>query len=484
MWRSGRTLPIPMFRGAALLCGLLSLTYCGDSSNLPTGPTAPSADLSPQMSESADAAQSQDPDGSLGGAFGGLHADLVINNGLLFLPQVCDVDGPNDEPAQSDVNCFTRADNLAGHLGVQWSWDDTDVWTGEGQTGDACALFDTNGDGNADYAICVRISNTPDGSDIFQLPSEESPRLYECSDKKTERCSKPTSVLAEVGETHCAVDYGPEGFPLEGDDGQDVVATCDIDLIATPLASNTNLLNVCSFPSGEPNSNPFDCVVTPGAGFIRIEKVATPATTTQFDFTLSPASADGTSAYQITGSGSSALIPVIPDDGPYSVTESIPTNWQLDNAACVPAGSSSFNNTDAVSGIQVQTGITTVCTFENSQLPPDISVSKSASPNAVPETGGEVTYTVVVTNHSLEAVTLDSLVDDKFGDLSGKGDCVVGQTLAAAGQSGDSYSCSFTESLSGAAGDSHTNTVTAAASDDEGNSASDDDDATVTFAGP
>lgn len=385
----------------------------------------------------------------------------------MFLPPVCDVDGPNDEPAQSDVNCFTRADNVADHLGVQWSWDDTDVWTGEGQTGDACALFDTTSDGYADYAICVRISNTPDGLDIFQLPSGESPLLYECSGKKTERCSKPISVLVDIGSTQCDVAYGPEGFPSQGDDGQDVVATCDIDLIAVPLASNTNLLNVCSFPSGEPNSNPFDCVVTPGAGFIRIEKVATPATTTAFDFTLSPASADGTTAYQIIGSGSSALIPVLPSGGPYSVTESIPTNWQLDDAACVPAGSSSFNNADAVSGIQVQTGLATVCTFQNSW-----------------HYTGPVTYTVVVTNHSLESVTLDSLTDDKFGDLDGKGDCSLPQALAASGQAGDSYSCSFTESLSGAAGDSHTNTVTASASDDEGNSDSDSDSATVTFTGP
>ncbi len=231
MRRSNRLLPIRLFRGVALLSGLVWLTYCGDDSNSPTGPSAPSADVSPQISESADAAQSQGLDNSLGGAFAGLHADVEIDNGFLFLPPVCDVDGPNDEPAQSDVNCFTRADNVEGHLGVWWSWDDTDEWTGKGQTGDACALFDTNGDGNADYALCVRISNTPDGSDIFQLPSEESPLLYECSGKRTERCSKPVSVLAEIGTTQCDVAYGPEGFPLEGDDGRDVEATCDIDLL-------------------------------------------------------------------------------------------------------------------------------------------------------------------------------------------------------------------------------------------------------------
>src|SRR5687768_7867587 len=60
-----------------------------------------------------------------------------------FLGFVKDDNGANDTPAQSDLNAFTRADNVANKIGVQWVWDDVDSWTGSGQTGDACALFDT-----------------------------------------------------------------------------------------------------------------------------------------------------------------------------------------------------------------------------------------------------------------------------------------------------------------------------------------------------
>ncbi len=50
---------------------------------------------------------------------------------------------------------------------------------------------------------------------------------------------------------------------------------------------------------------------------------------------------------------------------------------------------------------------------------PDISLTKTANPLSVPETGGEVTYTFVVTNNGAEAVDFDGLTDDMFGDISG-----------------------------------------------------------------
>ncbi len=43
---------------------------------------------------------------------------------------------------------------------------------------------------------------------------------------------------------------------------------------------------------------------------------------------------------------------------------------------------------------------------------PVISVTKTASPTSVPETGGSVTFTYVVTNNSTEAVTITVLSDD------------------------------------------------------------------------
>jgi hypothetical protein len=104
-------------------------------------------------------------------------------------------------------------------------------------------------------------------------------------------------------------------------------------------------------------------------------------------------------------------------------------------------------------------------------------VRKTGSVASLPETGGSVTFTVVVTNNAVENFILNSLVDDKFGNLNGVGTCVVPQTIAAAGQ----YTCNFTKSLASDSLVSHTNTVTASGQDPEGNQASKSDSETITF---
>ena len=113
-----------------------------------------------------------------------------------FLGFVLDDQGANDTPAQSDLNAFTRADNVSGKIGVKWVWDDVNSWTGSGQTGDACALFDTTpsnankGKGMANFAVCVRITNPGgDPTVVAQLASPASPLLYSCGDTKSDRCA-------------------------------------------------------------------------------------------------------------------------------------------------------------------------------------------------------------------------------------------------------------------------------------------------------
>ena len=102
---------------------------------------------------------------------------------------------------------------------------------------------------------------------------------------------------------------------------------------------------------------------------------------------------------------------------------------------------------------------------------------KSADPTSVPETGGDVTFTFVVTNNSLEAATLDSLIDTEFGDLNGQGDCSVPQPLAG---NGGGYSCSITVFLAGDARSCPLQRGDGNGEDDDGNT-TDDDDATVPF---
>jgi cysteine-rich repeat protein len=111
-------------------------------------------------------------------------------------------------------------------------------------------------------------------------------------------------------------------------------------------------------------------------------------------------------------------------------------------------------------------------------VPSAIQVQKTAYPTQVNEPGGNVTFTVVVTNTStVDTVTISSLTDDKFGNLHGKGTCAVPQVLAPS----QLYTCSFTGSVSGNAGQVKTNVVTAAGTDDDNQAVQATDDATVTL---
>lgn len=99
---------------------------------------------------------------------------------------------------------------------------------------------------------------------------------------------------------------------------------------------------------------------------------------------------------------------------------------------------------------------------------PRIVVTKRANVASVPETGGEVTFTVRVENPGLEAVTLTELNDSVFGNLDGTGDCKVRTPI----DPGGTYTCTFTKRLSGDDMDTtteHRNTVTATAEDDDDN---------------
>ena len=108
---------------------------------------------------------------------------------------------------------------------------------------------------------------------------------------------------------------------------------------------------------------------------------------------------------------------------------------------------------------------------------PKINVRKTASDTAIPESGANVTYTVVVANEGVDSFTLTSLVDDRFGNLNGEGTCVTPQTIPSAGN----YSCTFVKLLKSEVLTPHINVVTASGSDPEGNSTSDSDDASVAF---
>jgi len=113
---------------------------------------------------------------------------------------------------------------------------------------------------------------------------------------------------------------------------------------------------------------------------------------------------------------------------------------------------------------------------------PVIEVDKSPNPKLLKAPGGEVTYTVVVSNAGKEPVTLQSLDDGLFNDIADAGNGLINSTTCVLGGSipaGGSYTCSFEASVAGNAADFHTNTVTATAADDDANQTTAFDRATV-----
>ena len=119
-------------------------------------------------------------------------------------------------------------------------------------------------------------------------------------------------------------------------------------------------------------------------------------------------------------------------------------------------------------------------TVSLTDVPPTITVDKTAAPLTRPEPGGNFTFLVVVTNTSNEAVTITSIVDDVYGDLATQGTCTsaIGSLLAA---SGGSFACTFSGAFLGNAGAGQTDVVTVTATDDDGTTAADSDDATVSL---
>ena len=191
-------------------------------------------------------------------------------------------------------------------------------------------------------------------------------------------------------------------------------------------------------------------------------------------------------------------------DAPYGDLLDDANNPQISNSTCVDnttigAGGSytcAFDAqvtgppglyTDTVTVIAVDDDGSSVTGTASAQVAitdvlPNISISKTPAPASLPEPGGQVTFTLAITNNStVEAVTVTSLVDDPFGDvLDDAGNpAISGSTCTAATiPAGSSITCSFKASVIGQPG-SHVDTVTVKGEDDDGNEASASASATV-----
>ena len=132
-----------------------------------------------------------------------ISAVVTAHSGVNSIPSnyftVVDTGGANDVNSdQVDLTQMGRDDTDPNKYSLFWSWDSINNWTGSGQTGDACALFDTGTDGKIDKAVCARVTNVnadPNNVQIIPQDTTHPVFVFDCSNAKNDRCAQPSNPL-------------------------------------------------------------------------------------------------------------------------------------------------------------------------------------------------------------------------------------------------------------------------------------------------
>jgi hypothetical protein len=123
-------------------------------------------------------------------------------------------------------------------------------------------------------------------------------------------------------------------------------------------------------------------------------------------------------------------------------------------------------------------------TVSLTDVPPTITVAKTALPEERVAPGGAFTYQVVVTNTSFEPITITGLEDDVEGDLTELTGSSCAAAVGASIAPGAELSCTFSGELTGPPGTAQTDVVTVTVADDDGSTGTAHDDATVRLVAP
>ena len=183
---------------------------------------------------------------------------------LNVLRSYIDEGGKDDAPGQKDLTA-TSSDSTATALILTVNWDIASL--NGGNTADACYLFDSDGDGFANIAICVTWKNSG---------SIQSVKKYTCNDNERDRCAGANDETALATNVCTMTTTAPDPFGSASADAPntDAKATCTIPFTTiTSGGTISTLINTCSFPSQQPNSRPSDCLLVPRDGFLKLTKV-------------------------------------------------------------------------------------------------------------------------------------------------------------------------------------------------------------------
>jgi hypothetical protein len=309
-------------------------------------------------------------------------ASVLVVLPIMFVTQASaafivqqDESGPNDVPGQKDLNLqAVDTSGLPTSLQVYWNWDETGI--SGNNTLDACTLFDTDNDAKANFAVCVTAGGTP-----AQFLART---VYTCGDTRVDRCTSPIATVPNPLST-CSVTSPSATDPFSGSGKNqgasypnDARGACTIYL-ADVGATSAKLINTCSYPSQQPNSDPSDCVLIPRDAFLTITKVAN-GTGGSFPFKL-----DGNLVFTASGSQSSSVIPITTaNNATHSIKEDpVPSDWDLTSVSCSGASDSNGTANSNPIVIDARSDDNVTCTFTDTQkAAPQLKIVKSCTNSA------------------------------------------------------------------------------------------------------
>jgi uncharacterized repeat protein (TIGR01451 family) len=311
----------------------------------------------------------------------------IFQNSLAHAAPQCvnDTAGANDVPNQKDLTklCIDYAGSPVS-VSTTWNWDDSG--TQGANSMDACNLFDTDGDGFINYAVCVTTQGNPAAFAALTT--------YSCSDKSIDTCSAPNSVVSS-GTTSCTVNQSAtDPFPAGDDFPNDTQGSCTIDL-STVGGSSATLVDVCSYESSSPTSNPSDCVIAvPGKAKLEVIKELSPDS----DPGLFDLKIDGTTYAAAVGDGGNTGEQIVTADSnnnthvvleaasstsPTTLSNydtSVVCKDQHGTGSTLASGSPTGSSTRQLS-VDVNKDSDVVCTFTNTRQNGTITVTKVVNNN-------------------------------------------------------------------------------------------------------
>ena len=338
---------------------------------------------------------------------------VTLPASFLIVP---DSGGANDEVSQSDLTLMGRDSTDPNVFKLLWSWDSTDDWTGTGQTGDACALFDTDGDGNVNRAVCVRINNPGANpllvNQVVGSQDGNSPFSWSCGDTKPDRCAQPTAAPYTASDLQAGVVNTLAPSPpgnlitdtdpfanLNADQNWPNDSTIQISILKSYVGATATLVERLLVPiGGQRRQQRSEGLHHParqrsaedrqGRGHRHDDRVPVHRQPRDRSASRSPGTGETTPFGMPIGTN-------------ISVAETANTDWDLTAASCKLEDGTTVTGTksgNTVSGITIQSGKLTTCTFTNVKKIFKLTLTKTPTPTTYSAVGQTISYSYVVKN--------------------------------------------------------------------------------------